>query len=68
LNNSRKSGLFTSRGCHSGKEAAHEAVVNYAEGAATKPMRQDRLARRVKNGDNKIFYCLNKERVSGFYE
>jgi hypothetical protein len=31
-------GLFTSRGCCSGKEVAHEAVVNYREWAATKPM------------------------------
>jgi len=32
-------GLFTSRGCRSGEEAVHEAVVNYREWAVTKPMR-----------------------------
>ncbi len=48
-----KPGLFTSRDCRSGEAAAHEAVVNYCEWAATKPMRQDRLARRVKNADRK---------------
>ena len=31
-------GLFTSRDCCSGEAAAHEAVVNYCEWAATKPM------------------------------
>jgi hypothetical protein len=31
-------GLFTGQGCCSGKAAAHEAVVNYREWAATKPM------------------------------
>jgi len=31
-------GLFTSRDCCSGEAAAHEAVVNYREWAATKPM------------------------------
>ncbi len=32
-------GLFTSRDCCSGEAAAYEAVVNYSEWAATKPMR-----------------------------
>ena len=31
--------------------AAHEAVVVHREWAATQQMRQDRLARRVKNAD-----------------
>ena len=32
-------GLFTSRGCRSCEEAAHEAVDVYREWAATKQMR-----------------------------
>jgi hypothetical protein len=31
-------GLFTGRDCCGGKEASHEAVVNYRKWAATKPM------------------------------
>ena len=31
-------GLFTSQDYCSGEEVAHEAVVNYREWAATKPM------------------------------
>jgi len=37
MNNSGP-GLFTSQDCCSGKEVAHEAVVNYREWAATMPM------------------------------
>jgi len=38
MNNSDKTGLFTSQGCCSDKAAAHEVVVFYYEGAATKSM------------------------------
>ncbi len=44
----RQPGLFTSRDCCSGKAAAHEAVVNYREWAATKK----------KKGDSPLFYIL----------
>jgi len=37
INNSEP-GLFTSRDCCSGKEVAHEAVVNYCEWVTTKSM------------------------------
>ena len=32
-----RAGLFTSRGCRSGEEAAHEAVVNYREPTQPNP-------------------------------
>jgi len=38
--------------------AGGEAVVLHCESAATKQMRQDRLARRVKSADNKISHCF----------
>jgi hypothetical protein len=47
-------GLFTDRDYCSGKEAAHEAVVNYREWAATKPMGRDRPARRGKTADKNV--------------
>jgi len=34
----KKYGLFTDRGCWSGKEVTHEAVVNYREWVTTMPM------------------------------
>ncbi len=41
--------------------AGDEAVVFHRESAATKQMRLNRLARRVKSADDKISYCfLNK--------
>jgi hypothetical protein len=38
LNSLSYPGLFTSRDCRNGKEAAYEAVVNYREWAAMKPV------------------------------
>ena len=48
-----------------GKEAAHEAVVNYREWAATMPMRQDRLARRGKAADDmfKTLFVYECQRI-----
>jgi hypothetical protein len=69
-----KSGLFTSRDCCSSEVVAHEAVVNYREWATTKLLLKDRLARRVKIVDYKIFldfqvsFVLLKNGIGNFYE
>jgi hypothetical protein len=48
--------------------AGDEAVVFHRESAATKKMRQDRLARRVKSADDKISYCFFEYDSGNFYE
>ena len=62
MNNSGKPGLFTGRDSRRFKMLAHEAVVVHCEWVTSKKMQLGRFARRVKNGDNRIFRFTKHKR------